>query len=89
MQACQAGTVAACEAALISPALKDIQLAAVLEWRTAASYYYRARAFVSRQVDTVTTAAHEVVTAVRSLPTSTHITGGIAATLALALAHRR
>ena len=86
MQACQAGTVAACEAALTSSALKDFQRAPILEWRTAASSYYRARAFVSRQVDTVTTTVSEIITAVRSLPTSTHVTGGLAATLALALA---
>ena len=86
MQACQAGTVAACEAALASPAVREHQRTAILEWRTAASYIYRARAFLSRQVETVATTVNEVVTTVRSLPTSTHVTGGIAATLALALA---
>jgi hypothetical protein len=86
MQACQAGAVAACEAALGSPAVREYQRATVQEWRIAASYYYRARAFVSQQVDNVTAGVSEFITAVRSLPTSTHVTGGIAATLALALA---
>lgn len=84
--ACRTGSVAACDAALLSPALRDEDHALIKQWRSAASPITRASAAVSFYTDMVAAAAVDVLSMLRNLPTSTHLAGGMAAVLALALA---
>jgi hypothetical protein len=83
---CGTGSVAACDAALASPALRDTQRSRLNEWRTAASPFNRALQLLSAYVGIVATAATDAVATIRNLPTSTHVAGGLAAVLTLALA---
>ncbi len=86
LQACQAGSTAACDQADASPALKDYHRPAIQQWRTAASPFHQAREFVMLHTASITAAGANLATSIHTLPPSTHITGAIAAMLALALA---
>jgi tetratricopeptide (TPR) repeat protein len=86
LDACKNGSFSACDAALASPALLDAQRNQLQQWRAAASPYNRALMWFSGYIATVTAAANEATTTIRNLPTSTHVTGGLAAILTLALA---
>src|SRR5581483_4179967 len=80
------GSFSACDAALALPALADAQRHQLEQWRAEASPYNRALMWLSAYTATATAAATDVITMVRNLPTSTHISGGLAAVLTLALA---
>jgi hypothetical protein len=84
--ACRVGSYAACDAAIASPALADAQRHQLEQWRAAASPYNRAVIWVSGYAAFLTTAVGDLITIVHNLPTSTHVTGGLAAVLTLALA---
>lgn len=83
---CRTGSVAACDAALSSPAIADEQRPQLSEWRVAASPFERAKALISKPAGMAMTALRAGSAAVRNLPTSVHVTGGLAAVVALALA---
>jgi tetratricopeptide (TPR) repeat protein len=85
-RACRSGSVPSCDAALASPAISPDDQSLLREWRLAASPFHRVLATLSTYLDVVTTAAMDSIAVVRNLPTSTHVTGGMAAILALALA---
>jgi hypothetical protein len=83
---CRTGSVAACNAALASPAIADGQRLLLNEWRIAASPFKRAMALLSKQAGMVATVMLDSARVIRNLPTSVHVTGCLAAVLALALA---
>lgn len=83
---CRSGSLMACDSAIASPAIADGQRRHLEQWRAAASPYNRVLGWVSRHAGIVKTTVADVGTSVRNLPTSTHVTGGIAAVLSLALA---
>lgn len=85
-QACRTGSVAACDAALLSPALRDEDRPLIMQWRNAASPLSWASAAVSFYADMAVAAIVDAVSVLRNMPTSTHVAGGMAAVLALALA---
>ena len=84
--ACRNGSLTACDAAIASPALGDAQRHQLEQWRSAASPFNRALILFSDYAGIVATAATDAITTIRNLPTSTHVTGGLAAVLSLALA---
>ena len=86
LDACRTGSMAACDTAIASPALADGQRHQLEQWRSAASPFNRALVLFSGYAGIVATAATDAITTIRNLPTSTHVTGGLAAVLALALA---
>lgn len=99
--ACRGGDAAACDRALSSPAIDDHEQ--LKDWRAAASFYYRALGYYDAARDVAFAKADaswsitkEVTAAswnaVRELPTSTHIAGGVALlsmTVAGIALHRR
>lgn len=84
--ACQAGAIDACDRALASRAVTDVDRPQLTEWRTAASPLNRAIATVSAYATAALDMAQELPGAIRDLPLSTQITGGVATMLAFALA---
>jgi tetratricopeptide (TPR) repeat protein len=86
LEVCRVGSVAACDAAITSPALADGQRHLLQQWRAAASPFNRVLVWLSGYAGIVATVATDAITTIRDLPTSTHVTGGIAAVLTLALA---
>jgi hypothetical protein len=83
--ACRDGTVSACTSALASPAAKESDRATLQQWRAQASPIYRALDFAQQLSSSALASTQSLATSIRELPTSTHIAGGIAAGLALAL----
>jgi hypothetical protein len=86
LEACKNGSLTSCDAAIASPALGDTQRHQLEQWRAAASPYNRAVVWFSEYAGIVATTTVDVITTIRNLPTSTHVTGGIAVVLTLALA---
>lgn len=86
LDGCRNGSLSACDAAMASPAIADGQRHQLKEWRAPASPYNRAVVWFSGYAGIVATTTADVVTTIRNLPTSTHVTGGLAAVLTLALA---
>ena len=83
---CRTGSAASCDAALASPAIEDGQRTLLNEWSIADSPFKRAMALLSKHSGMAATAMLDCATVIRNLATSTHVTGGLAAVLALALA---
>ena len=86
LDSCRTGSVAACDAALASPAIADGQRPLLNEWRIAASPFKRAMALLSKHTGMAATAMLDGAAVIRNLPTSAHLTVGLAAALAIALA---
>jgi hypothetical protein len=86
VDACRTGSFTACDAAMASPALVDARRHQLEQWRAAAAPSNGILALLSDYAGTVATVARSAITSIRDLPTSTHVTAGIAAALLLAFA---